>query len=121
AAYPPNLPTPTPVRPQTATAGGPVKLVAAIVLLVVAARLLRRAIASTERAINRWDQLKSNDESLARLFIGLDRLIVNTAWMLLAVFACGWFGLPQPVSNTLLIAIRIYLVFSIGLLVIRCT
>jgi moderate conductance mechanosensitive channel len=109
------------IETQVAIAVAIVKLVLAIAALVVATRLLRRAIVAAEAAINRWDQLKSNDESLGRLFRGLDRLIANTAWMLLAVFACGWFGLPQRVTDILLVAIRIYLVFSIGLLIIRCT
>jgi small conductance mechanosensitive channel len=98
-----------------------VKLLAAAGGLVVASRLLRRLIARTERAINRWDQIASNNESLAQLFKGLDRLIVNTAWMLLAVYACGWFGLPDGVRATLLVAIRIYVVIVIGILIIRCT
>jgi len=109
------------VETQIAIAIAIAKLVLASAGLVIAARLLRRGIASAEDAINRWDQLKSNNESLARLFGGLDRLIVNTAWLLLAVYACGWFGLPDFVGDALLIAIRIYLVFSLGLMVIRCT
>ena len=90
-------------------------------VLVFATRWLRRLIVMAENAVNRWDQLSSNNESLSRLFKGLDRLIINTAWMLLAVFACGWFGLPTAVSETLLVGLRIYLVIAIGIMVIRCT
>jgi moderate conductance mechanosensitive channel len=97
------------------------KVALAAVGLIIATRVLRRLLAIAERAINRYDHLKSNDESLARLFQGLDHLISNTAWMLLTVWALGWFGLPQSVSDLLLIAIRVYLLIAIGALVVRCT
>jgi small conductance mechanosensitive channel len=37
------------------------------------------------------------------------------------VFAVRWFGLPEIFSDWLLVAIRIYLVISIGIMVVRCT
>jgi small-conductance mechanosensitive channel len=120
-AYTTSLLASITVAAQIAIAIAVGKIVLASAALIAATRLIRRVIASAEAAINRWDQLKSNDESLARLFLGLDRLIANTAWMLLAALACGWLGLPQVVSDTLLVAIRIYLVFGVGLLIIRCT
>jgi small conductance mechanosensitive channel len=106
---------------QVAIAGAALKLTVAAVALVLAARLLRRLIRAAGRAINRWDQLGSNNQSLAQLFRGLDRLIVNSAWITLAIFACGWFGLPDVASQALLVVLRIYLVVVIGILVIRCT
>jgi small conductance mechanosensitive channel len=106
---------------QRMIAIGLLKLFGAAAGLVLAARLLRRLIAVAETAINRWDQLSGNNESLTRFFNGLDKLVVNSAWIMLAVFACGWFGLPDVVSHTLLVALRIYLVVVIGVLVIRCT
>ncbi len=89
--------------------------------LAVATRVLHRLLAIAQRAINRFDRLKSNDESLTRLFQGLERVISTTAWMLLVAFAFGWFGSPQRVSDLLLVAIRVYLLIAIGALVIRCT
>jgi hypothetical protein len=53
------------------------KLVAAALGLVVATRVLRRALRKVEAAVNNWDQLKDNDRSLATLFTGLNRAIVN--------------------------------------------
>jgi len=102
------------VETQIAIAIAVAKLAVAMAGLFVAARVLRRLLAVGERRINRWDQLASDNESLARLFKGLDRLIVTTAWALLALYACAWFGLPQGIGDTLLLALRIYLVISIG-------
>lgn len=97
------------------------KLALSAIGLVIATRLMRRLLQSAERAINRWDRLAGNDQSLAMLFTGLNRVMVNTAWLLLAVFACAWFSIPQSVSDMLLVILRVYLVISIGILFIRCT
>ncbi len=96
------------------------KLALGIAGLVAITRLVRRLRRITEDAINRWDRIRSNNESLAALFGGVERVIINTARMLLAVFVCGWFGLPQSVRDTLILGIRLYLVIAIGIMVIRC-
>jgi moderate conductance mechanosensitive channel len=97
-----------------------VKLAIAVGGLVIATRLLRRLLRSAERAINRWDHIKSNNQSVAALVTGLDHVIVNTAWMVLAVIACGWFAAPRSVSAALVVLIRVYLVIAIGILIVRC-
>lgn len=97
------------------------KLLIGILLLLVTTRLLRRFLAWAQRAVDRWDQISTNDRSLASLFAGLDRLIVITGWLLLGVLAFGWFGLPAGATDALLLGIRIFLVISIGVMVIRCT
>ena len=97
-----------------------VKLAIAVGGLVIATRLLRRLLRSAERSINRWDHIKSNNQSVAAFVTGLDHVIVNTAWMMLAVIACGWFAAPRSVSAALVVLIRVYLVIAIGILIVRC-
>lgn len=97
------------------------RLALSIIGLVIATRILRSLLRVAEDTINRWDRLATNNQSLAALFRGLDRVIVNTAWMFLAMFACGWFGAPQFFVDAIFLIIRIYLVISIGILVVRCT
>ena len=89
--------------------------------LIVAAPLLRRLITRAENTINRWDQLGSNNESLARLLTGLDRVIVNTAWLVLVVFGARWSNMPPIVGIVVWIVIRNYLLVSFGFMVIRCS
>jgi moderate conductance mechanosensitive channel len=96
------------------------KLALAVVGLIVGARFLRRGLRSAERALNRWDQTKKNNQSLAALIKGLDDVIVNTAWLLLGAIASEWLGVPQSITTTLLVIIRIYLVIAVGIMVIRC-
>ncbi len=100
-------------------------VVAKLALAGAAAAVVTRALRSltrvVEASINRWDQLKDNTRSLAVLFRGLDRAIVNVGWMLVAVFACSLVAAPQQLTEGLLLALRIYLVFAIGLTVVRST
>jgi small-conductance mechanosensitive channel len=96
------------------------KLALGIVGLVVATRAVRWALESAERAINRWDRIQSNNESLAEFFKGLEHVIVNLARMMLAVIACGWFAVPSSITSVLMTVIRIYLVIAVGLMIVRC-
>ena len=95
-------------------------LVLAMAGVVIASRLIRRLLRSAERALNRWDRISKNNRSLAKFFRGLERVTVVTAWMLLAAFACRWFGLPGAFSAAILLVVRIYLVIAVGVLIIRC-
>jgi small conductance mechanosensitive channel len=95
------------------------KLALAALIFAIAIRVIRRILRSCERALNRWDRISRNNRSLAELFGGLNRVAVNTGWLLLAAFAARWFGFPASVSGLLLLAIRIYLIIVVGILVIR--
>jgi small conductance mechanosensitive channel len=111
------------VTPETRLAIGLAlaKLAAGAVALLVGSRLLRRGLGAAERAINEGDGLTTNNRSLTRLFNGLHHSIVQTAWLLLAVWGCTWLGLPQAVIDVMVAAVRIFLIASIGWLVIRST
>jgi small conductance mechanosensitive channel len=95
------------------------KLAAATIGVVFAVRVVRRVLHAIEAALNRWDRLRDNDRSLHVLFSGLNRAIVATTWMLLAVYALRLFGLPEALRDGLLMVVRAYIVVAIGLLVIR--
>jgi len=95
------------------------KLAAAVVGVAAGARVVRRSLRLIEAALNKWDQLRDNDRSLAALFLGLSRAIVTTAWFLVALYALGLFGLPGGLRAAVLMAIRAYVVVAIGLGVIR--
>jgi small-conductance mechanosensitive channel len=97
-----------------------VKVALAIVAALVITRILRRLMRATEGAINRWDQLRDNNQSIAALFRGLDRAIVNVGWLLVTVFTCTLAAAPQA-TDALFLVLRIYVVFAVGLAVIRST
>lgn len=97
------------------------KLALAAIAAVVVTRILRKVLRWLEAAINRWDQLKDNDKSLAAFFAGIDRAVANTGWLLVAVFACLLFSLPAVITEWVTIALRIYLIITIGVLIVRAT
>jgi len=98
-----------------------VKLLLGTAGVVIATRLIGQLLRRAEAAINRWDRVSSNNQSLRAFFGGVERVIANCAWMMLAVMTCRWFGLPTSVSNALFLVLRIYLVIVLGLLLVRST
>ncbi|HEY7448404.1 MAG TPA: mechanosensitive ion channel family protein [Vicinamibacterales bacterium] len=111
------------IAPTTWTAFGvgAATLAAATIGLHLVTRILRRLLHLTERTLNSWDHLKDNNQSVAVLMKGLDRAAVTLGWILVAVLASIVIRLPSPVTNSLLLVARIYLVIAVGLLVIRST
>ena len=89
--------------------------------LALAVRIFRHLLRSAEQAINRWDRIRSNNESLAALRVGLERVTIHVAWLLLAALASVWLGLPATVRDTLMLVVRIYLVLAVGVLIVRST
>lgn len=95
------------------------KLVAGAIGLRIGARILRVALDRFEALLNRWDQVRANDQSLRILFAGIYRAVMITAWMLLAIFACHVVAAPAIFVASLLRLVRAYLVIAVGLLVVR--
>ena len=95
------------------------RLAAGAIGVVVVSRLVRRALRLAENAVNRWDQVKDNNGSLAVMFAGLNRAVATTGWLLLAVYALRLLGLPEVLRDGLVMFVRAYLVIAVGLLVIR--
>ena len=98
---------------------GMATLAAATVGVALATRGVHRGLRAIEDALNEWDQLRDNDQSLGVLFRGLDRAIVTVAWMLLAVYAVGLSGLSDGLRAWLVMIVRGYGVIAIGLALIR--
>jgi small conductance mechanosensitive channel len=97
------------------------KLALAIVGLLLAIRVSRRLLRTTERRLNLRERAGEHQEGLSTVFAGLERTIVNIGWMLVIVFASILFAFPDRVTGVLLVAVRIYVVLAIGLIVIRST
>lgn len=95
------------------------KLALAAVAVVIAGRVAKKLLKAAEDAINRWDQVQDNDQSLASLFSGLHRALVNAAWLAWLVLASWLLTLPPAVTATLLVVLRVYVIVSVGLAVVR--
>jgi moderate conductance mechanosensitive channel len=95
------------------------KLALAVLVLLVATRILRRIFGGLHTGITRHHHLSDKGKSVEKLFAGLDRAIVITGWMLIAVLATWLLGMPLAVTDSLLLIVRLYLVFAVGIMLIR--
>ena len=82
-------------------------------------RYLRRLLASISQRAQDFDGIKANDESVQQFFGALTKMLSRGTWIAAwAVFA-GWVGLPESAVAGIWTLLRIYLIVSGGLLVIR--
>ena len=74
-----------------------------------------------EAAINRWDHIRDNDQSLERFFAGLSRALTWTSWLLWLVLAGHLLALPEVVLRWMWIAVRVQVIVAAGVSLVRST
>ena len=72
----------------------------------------------SDKAVN-FDQIEDNDDSVAFFFNRLNSIQKVVVWLLVFYTASLLFGLPPVVGEYVLIALKVYLIISIGLLVVN--
>ncbi len=97
------------------------RIAAAAVAVVLVTRTARALLRLAEDAINRWDQVRDNDQSLERFFAGLSRALTWTSWLLWLVLAGHLLGLPGVVLRWMWVAVRIYVIVAAGVALVRST
>ncbi|MGB5580367.1 MAG: mechanosensitive ion channel family protein [Woeseia sp.] len=91
-------------------------------LLIAAAILinyLKRGLAFLCKKAIDFEGIRANDESVTRFFATLGRTIGVGTWLTALAIASAWLGLPHVVHATLILALRIFLIISVGLLILR--
>jgi moderate conductance mechanosensitive channel len=91
----------------------------AVLGFVVARRVLRRVLGVVHAGMTQRQRLGDATGTLEHLFARLDRAVVVSGWILIAALASWLLGLPQPVTDSLLLLVRLYLVFAGGVMLIR--
>jgi len=91
----------------------------ALVAFLVLIRVVRQILHHAHAGMSRRRLFGEADANLAQWFARLDRVIVVAGWMLLAVLASWLLGMPQPVTASLLLLVRLFLVFAVGMMAIR--
>ena len=104
-----------------AIATGLGKVTLALAGFLIATRLLWRLLQGVEKVVTRWHHLRDDERSVAVLFRGLHRAIVNLGWILLAAYASVVLPVPLRVTNLLLLVAGVYFVSAIGFILIRST
>ncbi len=94
-----------------------------VVGLVIGARYFIRFNAKwinfvSDKAVN-FDQVEDNDDSVAFFFKRLSSIQKVVVWLLVFYTASLLFGLPPVVGEYILIALKVYLITSIGLLLVN--
>ncbi|MBO3459489.1 mechanosensitive ion channel family protein [Aetokthonos hydrillicola Thurmond2011] len=65
------------------------------------------------------DQIKANDESIEAFFKVLKRIIIHTLWIYSVILSAQFFHVPKVIPNYLYIALKIYIIITVGLLIVK--
>lgn len=82
-------------------------------------RIIRKILAKIRlRALN-YERIRSNDESINKLFAALDKIQTNALWLAVAGISARMLELPTAIDQSIFIVLRIYLIIAIGILVVN--
>ncbi len=94
-----------------------------VIGLVIAGRigitLLRRMLTALMEKAKAFEGIRANDESIDVFFTSLTAILSNSIKFLVVIGAARLLSLPGTVASYLLTALTIYLVVTIGLLVVK--
>ncbi|MGH8002294.1 MAG: mechanosensitive ion channel family protein [Brasilonema sp.] len=96
-----------------------VKTVSLLILVKFSIPPLHRGIDSVCDYAKKVDQIKANDESTEAFFKVLKRIITHTLWISSAILSAKFFYLPEVVSKYLYVALKIYIIVTVGLLIVK--
>jgi small-conductance mechanosensitive channel len=89
--------------------------------VLMGTRLVRSILRAVEPILGRWDRLVDEHRTLRKVFAGLDRAVLSTAYLLGAVFACQLLSFPASIVNGLMALMRIWAVVAFGIPIIQST
>lgn len=95
------------------------KVVGFIIAGRLAIHVLRRVLTSLMKKAKAFEGIRANDESIDVFFTSLAAILSNSIKFLVLIGAARLLALPETVADYLLTALTIYLVVSIGLLVVK--
>lgn len=97
--------------------------VAKVVGLVIVARivigLLRRLLTKLMQKAKAYKGIRANDESIEEFFGSLTSILSNFIRVLVVIAAAALLSLPGAVASYLLVFLNIYLIVTLGLLVVK--
>ena len=95
----------------------------AVIAIAIAARHVIRGIGAGFTALRsralEFRRLRSNDRSVNRFFDRLNRIQRVLVWVLVAYIAARLFLLPAGVTELIIVGLRVYLIISVGLLIVN--
>ncbi len=82
-------------------------------------RLLERLLSQLRDRAMEYRRLRSNDRSVKRFFDRLNRIQHALVWVLVAYAAIRLLKIPPPIPDLLMVGLRVYLIISVGLLIVN--
>ncbi|MBE8968184.1 mechanosensitive ion channel [Nostocales cyanobacterium LEGE 12452] len=95
------------------------KTVSLLILVKFSISPLSRGIDWVCEYTKKADKIKANDESVEAFFKVLKRIIIYSIWIASAILCANFLYLPIVVTKYLYIALKIYIIISVGLLIIK--
>lgn len=95
------------------------KSVSLLILVKFSIPPLQRGIDWVCNYAKKFDQIKANDDSIEGFFQVLKRTITHAIWIGSAILCANFFYLPEIVSKYLYIALKIYIIVTVGLLIVK--
>ena len=93
-----------------------------LIILILATLITKLADYSLNIACTRakkWEQSTADDESIDAFFKSFNGIFNTGTWLLTLIWSTQFFQVPETVIDYLLILLRIYLIFSLGLLIFK--
>jgi len=98
---------------------GIAKIIGLAIIAHFALKLLLRLLAKVQERAKSYEHLRSNDESIDSFFVRLCQILKISIWLLVVLYAAHTLFLPSLIKDTLFIGLKIYLIISIGILVVK--
>lgn len=95
------------------------KTVSLLILVKFSISPLSRGIDWVCNYTKKADSIKSNDESVEAFFNILKRIIIHTIWISSAILCAKFIFLPEIFTKYIFIALKIYIIISVGLLIVK--
>ncbi|BAY80012.1 MscS mechanosensitive ion channel (plasmid) [Nostoc linckia NIES-25] len=95
------------------------KTLSLLILVKLSIPPLKRGIDWVCDYAKKADQIKANDRSTEAFFRVLKRITIHTIWISSAIICAKFLYLPEVIQKYLYIALKIYIIISVGLLIAK--
>ncbi|MDH3645792.1 MAG: mechanosensitive ion channel family protein [Gammaproteobacteria bacterium] len=95
------------------------KILGLVIAATIVLRYVRRVLAFLSTRTKAFEGLAANDESIEKFFGALSRTLSVAAWLMVLALAAAWLGLPAAVYAFIMLVLRIFLIISVGILILR--
>lgn len=96
---------------------------AKVIALLIAARYVNRTalqlLGNLKERAKSYEQLKANEESIESFFASLKGIFSNSLWLFTLVLSARVLPIPGTIADSLTIILKIYIIVSLGLLVVK--